>query len=215
MAMYTHVIWDWNGTLLDDVELNMSVVCSLMRKHGLPQSLDLVEYRRLFNYPLSEFYEAVGFDFTKISFEQLQAEFLEAYTTALLKPSLTAGAADAVRDLDAIGAHQHVLSAFESVALHAQVRQSGLFQYFRTVIGALTPDVGSKVELGAFHLRYLRESDDRVVMVGDTIQDYEVATALGFDCVLVAGGHQSEERISACGVPVLSSLHELSSLITA
>ncbi len=46
-------------------------------------------------------------------------------------------------------------------------------------------------------------------MIGDTIHDNEVAAELGIRCVLVAGGHQSENRLRSTGTFVISRLKEL------
>ncbi len=45
-------------------------------------------------------------------------------------------------------------------------------------------------------------------MVGDTVHDAEVARALGFDCILFAGGHNSEWRLAE-KAPVIHQMKEL------
>jgi phosphoglycolate phosphatase len=48
-----------------------------------------------------------------------------------------------------------------------------------------------------------------ILMVGDTLHDYEVAKAMGVNCVLVYSGHQSRERLVTTGVPVENQLDEI------
>lgn len=48
-----------------------------------------------------------------------------------------------------------------------------------------------------------------VVLVGDTVHDYEVAEAMGIRCVLVAAGHHARAKLEACGCPVMDDLVEL------
>jgi len=46
-------------------------------------------------------------------------------------------------------------------------------------------------------------------LIGDTVHDYEVAREIGAKCLLIAGGHQSIEKLTACGVPVLNNIKEI------
>jgi len=46
-------------------------------------------------------------------------------------------------------------------------------------------------------------------MVGDTVHDYEVAQAMGTDCILIASGHNSRDRLEETGVLVLDSPNEI------
>jgi phosphoglycolate phosphatase len=48
-----------------------------------------------------------------------------------------------------------------------------------------------------------------VVLIGDTRHDHEVALAMNADCVLLAHGHHTAERLEATGRPVLHSFTEL------
>jgi len=41
------------------------------------------------------------------------------------------------------------------------------------------------------------------------VHDYEVAQAMGTDCVLVAGGHHSRRRLEATGAPVVDRLDQI------
>ena len=49
----------------------------------------------------------------------------------------------------------------------------------------------------------------RVLLIGDTDHDYHVATAAGFDCVLVGGGHQDARDLGRLGCPVYDDMHAL------
>lgn len=41
-------------------------------------------------------------------------------------------------------------------------------------------------------------------MIGDTIHDFEVAEKLGINCLILADGHQSVERVKKVAPHVLS-----------
>lgn len=49
----------------------------------------------------------------------------------------------------------------------------------------------------------------KMLFIGDTRHDAEVAAQIGIDCILIAHGHHSQERLKPMGVPLLSSLNDL------
>ena len=48
-----------------------------------------------------------------------------------------------------------------------------------------------------------------MVLVGDTDHDYEVATNLGIDCILISHGHQSRTRLNNLNSQVIENLDQL------
>ncbi|MCX6282944.1 MAG: hypothetical protein NTW31_01715 [Bacteroidetes bacterium] len=74
-ADYKHIIWDWNGTLLDDAWLCVEVMNGMLEKRGLEKvSLDF--YRSVFTFPVRDYYEKLGYDFEKEPFEEVGMEFM-------------------------------------------------------------------------------------------------------------------------------------------
>ena len=72
---YKHIIWDWNGTLLDDAWLCVDIMDSMLKERSLG-TLTLDRYQRLFEFPVIDYYRKLGFDFTKESFEKTGTEFI-------------------------------------------------------------------------------------------------------------------------------------------
>ena len=60
---------------------------------------------------------------------------------------------------------------------------------------------------------YRRDGQCRIIV--DSCADFapEVARALGCDCILVEGGHQSPAALRASGAPVIPTLAQLPALI--
>ena len=58
------IIWDWNGTLLNDLDLSVSTINTLLYKRELPL-LKNDTYKEVFSFPVKDYYQAVGFDFMK------------------------------------------------------------------------------------------------------------------------------------------------------
>lgn len=209
------ILWDWNGTLLDDVELCVDALNRLLAQYGYSQRYNHDQYRAIFGFPVQEYYARAGFDFTRHSFDELAVSFMEDYIPASESCPLTDGAREALDAFAAAGLHQVILSASPVTTLEHQVAARGVTSYFDRLLGLGDIYAKSKVELG---LRYLQESSfnpARAVMIGDSTHDFEVAQALGVGCVLQSVGHQPPEVLLATGAPVVPGLREAVPLILA
>ena len=76
------ILWDWNGTLLDDVELCVDALNRLLARFGYPQRYDREQYRAIFGFPVQDYYARAGFDFARHSFDELARSFMEDYIPA-------------------------------------------------------------------------------------------------------------------------------------
>lgn len=201
------LVWDFNGTLIDDVQACLDALNALLRPRGIAP-LSREDYRRTFRFPVAEFYRGLGmaptdpFDWEALA-ESFHMRYLFSKTIAP-QP----GAAEAIAAFRAAGIRQGVLSALEQGLLEIQLRQFGFAEAMDFVCGSRNYDGASKEAAArALALR------DPVVLVGDTLHDAEVAHSLGWDCILCAAGHQTEERLRTAGVPVIPTLHALPEII--
>lgn len=205
---YRHVIWDWNGTLLDDVDVARLVVDAMLRRRGLP-GLSRERYHELFNFPITTYYERAGFDFARDPFPRLADEFHASYDASAGGMALYGGALGALERVSEHGLEQSILSAAHQPRLEQQVQRYGVREHFVGLIGIDDHFAGSKVEHGRRWIATLDGAPEEFVMIGDTVHDHEVADELGVDCLLVADGHQPRWRLEQCGVPVVDSLAQL------
>ena len=206
-------LWDWNGTLLDDVALCVDALNRLLERHGYAQRYDLTSYREIFGFPIVEYYLRAGFDFAKDSFEDLAESYMADYIPASAACPLMEGAVEALAAFRAAGMRQVVLSASPVTTLQQQVTERGVQHYFDRLLGLGDIYAKSKVEVG---LRYLAESGfdrRRAVMIGDSVHDFEVAQALGVHCVLQAAGHQPAAVLRATGASVADDVRQAAALI--
>ena len=207
------ILWDWNGTLLDDVELCVDALNRLLAQHDYPQRYDRDQYRAIFGFPIEDYYIRAGFDFAKHSFADLAAKYMEDYVPASAACPLADGAREALDAFRAAGLRQVVLSASMLPTLQRQVEERGITAYFDRLLGLGDIYAKSKVELG---LQFMKEEGidpARAVMIGDSVHDFEVAQAMGTACVLQCGGHQNRETLAATGAPVVEGLREAAQLI--
>jgi len=212
-AAIGHVLWDWNGTLLDDLEVCVAALERLCTRRGLP-SVPAEAYRAQFGFPMRDFYAAVGFNLEEEPFEAVAMEWAQHYVPAVFTSTrLHDGVEDVLSAIREQGIPQSVLSAYHHEALIALVGHFGLTGYFASVTGLEDMQAESKLAIGRAWLEHSGHAPEQVLLVGDTTHDFEVAQGLGFRCALVAGGHQSRERLEATGAPVLDAVHDVPSLL--
>lgn len=211
-AVYKHVIWDWNGTLLDDVDECVGVVNGMLSRRGLA-SLTVERYRELFGFPLIEFYRALGFDLEKESFDVVAREYHESSVERVRYCQLQRGAEEVLTAVAGAGMTQSLLSAYEQERLKEAADFFGVGKWFVAMVGLNDYYAHSKVENG---LRWVEQAGyrlDEILLVGDTTHDYEVAQEIGVDCVLLTCGHQVRGRLAECGVRLCDSLGQLESFL--
>lgn len=204
-----HIVWDWNGTLLDDLELCLTALHELSRARGIPL-VDLATYRERFTFPVIEYYKALGFDPSPEAFEQAAREWIKMYSENVYSAAaLYDGAVETLARLRDAGLRQCLISAHQHDMLLHAVNHFGVTQYFNTIRGLHNHYAESKADLGRQWLSETNPLQDSVLMIGDTLHDFEVAGELRVRCVLVAQGHQSESRLRATGAPVLASIRDV------
>ncbi|MCL1897857.1 MAG: HAD hydrolase-like protein [Micrococcales bacterium] len=200
---YTHIIWDWNGTLLDDLDWCLTCINTMLARRNLPLLDSTEDYRQVFGFPIKDYYQRVGFDFTAEPFEVLADEYIELYNSAAAW-SLFPDAEKALEITRRYGLVQVILSAQESKALQEQVKACQVDAFFDAIVGLSDNLAASKLAVGQAYFRQAKPG--AALMIGDTTHDKAVAEGLGADCILVAQGHHSEVKLAACGVPVFPDL---------
>ncbi len=198
------IFWDWNGTLVDDVDTVVMVNNQVFARHGyVPTTAE--EYRRLFRFPVIEYYRALGVtdeDFRLIAKEWNQG-FMEAFPQVPLKKDVP----ETLRRFRDAGFRQVIISASQCDQLRQQVKLfPELEGMFDEVLGLSNVYAVSKVELARDYLARSGVNPADALFIGDTTHDAEVAAAIGCPCRLISGGHQMDSVLETSGVPVLESL---------
>ncbi|MFH1851442.1 MAG: HAD hydrolase-like protein [Candidatus Neomarinimicrobiota bacterium] len=207
--MYKHIIWDWNGTLLDDVELSLTAINVVLERYGL-SVLARERYLEIFTFPVVDYYKTLGFDFNRTPFSQVGTEFIDEYTSRMLTVDLNPGAREFLEQVRTAGLSQSLLSAAKVQMLETLTRHHRLREYFLRIVGLDNHYANSKLAAGQAWMRELGFVPAEILYIGDTIHDVDVAGEIGVDIVLLALGHTSRRRLAASGKPLFADFAELS-----
>ena len=199
------IIWDWNGTLLNDVDICIDVINDLLMSRNHPQ-LTKKRYHDIFTFPVKDYYFKAGFDFSKEPFDKIAIEFMDGYFEKLKKANLFQDVVNVLKAFKEMGFRQYMLSAMEHESLLSSVKEKGILDYFRGISGIQDHFANSKIDMAKNFMLEFAINKTRCCLIGDTIHDHEVANELGVRCLLVAGGHQSYKRLAVSGCEVVKDL---------
>lgn len=202
------VIWDWNGTLLNDIDFCVSTINILLKKRDLPL-LNLESYKEVFSFPVKDYYQAIGFDFGKEDFSIPAREFIDLYDNGVSNCLLHNSAVEVLTHFKNMGLKQFVLSAMKQDMLEQTLKQQNIYHFFEGVAGLNDHYGASKIERGEQLISEFNIEKSSARIIGDTIHDFEVAENLGIPCILIADGHQSEERLKSTNAKLVGSLKKL------
>ncbi|OQA03598.1 MAG: Phosphoglycolate phosphatase [Planctomycetes bacterium ADurb.Bin401] len=204
---YKHIIWDWNGTLLDDAWLCVEILNKMLACRNMTATT-LEQYQNHFDFPVIDYYLKLGFDFAKEDFDSVAREYILSYNAHFQKCSLRKGIRDAISQLKTAGFSQSVLSASQQTSLIEALECYNLKSLFENICGLDDYYAHGKVDAGKKLMRNLKAHAKEILLIGDTTHDYQVACELGADCMLLPAGHQSRERLAAAGAKVCNDLNE-------
>jgi len=205
---YKHVIWDWNGTLLDDRWLCVEGINQGLLKRGLP-IISEKTYRKVFTFPVENYYKKLGFNFEKEPFEIAGDEFVAYYGKCFSKATLHKDVRYVLNKFYSLNITQSVLSAGKHDFLLQWVTNHNLKKYFLKIIGINNQYAKGKTEQGLSLIKDLPYDEEDVILIGDTIHDSEVAERMKINCFLIDHGHVSNERLKSTGRKVFSNLKDI------
>ncbi len=205
---YTHIIWDWNGTLIDDARLGVEIINEMLTARGIvPISLE--RYRAVFGFPVRDYYRNIGFLVDEEPmWEEVANDFIARYHRRMHEVQLFPDVIPTLEQFQDKGMNQAILSAMEERTLQRQVNDLGISRFFVHIQGIHNHYADGKAHMAAVVASRLDADSRSMLFIGDTLHDIEVARRIGCDCLLCARGHQSKERLLAAGVPIVDSLAE-------
>jgi phosphoglycolate phosphatase-like HAD superfamily hydrolase len=203
-----HIVWDWNGTLLDDLHVVIEAVNRSMGLLGM-DPIDEDAYRDHFTRPVRSFYDSLlGRVITDLEWDQLNQGFHDHYYTLVPAARLAPDATEALRAAEESGWGQSLLSMSPQPYLEWVVAAVGIGDHFELIDGLSRPTGGTKAEHLEAHLVTLALDPSRTVVIGDTPDDASAARHVGSAVILYDGGSHHLPVLEELGVPIAHTLIE-------
>ncbi|MBR2066681.1 MAG: HAD hydrolase-like protein [Solobacterium sp.] len=204
------LIWDFNGTIVDDTALCLDIENKMLANRNMPHPYSLEWYKEHFSFPVIDYYRLMGYQFEEESFEDISIEFNEIYNLRFHECGLMKGFMEKITEAIEKGYSNIILSASRQDNLLRQCESLGIKKYFEEILGIDNLLAGSKIEMAKRWMRNKDVSPKDCIYIGDSVHDYETADSLDIDnCWLVACGHQSYQVLKKVSDQVVYTLDEV------
>ncbi len=206
---YSHIIWDFNGTILNDVQTGIDAVNVLLERYGKKKIESVEEYRAAFCFPVIDYYEKIGLE--RDNFPKYAPEWVSEYNLREPSAPIFDGVTELLEFFKSNGYKQVLLSATEKEMLMNQIARLGISEYFDEIVGQKSIEAHGKTGVALEWKK--RVKPKKALFIGDSLHDFEVAGAISADCVLVSYGHQNKERLAKTGARVFDTVWDLKEAI--
>lgn len=212
MKEYKVLIWDFNGTLIDDIDAALSSVNDMLIRRSLPV-INFEQYASYVDTPIIKFYEHIFEDLYSMDFDEIAAEFNEGYENHLKDRAVMAHADEVLEYFNGKGKLQTVISATHINKVTKRLAEFGLADYFDRILAHDNLIAEDKTHLAVKYFAEKGIDPNEAIVIGDCVADFKMAQAIGCDCVLTTQGHQSRLEFAETTAVVIDSLTELKNLI--
>lgn len=214
-ALKKFIVWDWNGTLLNDTDAVFACNNMVLEKIGRgPVSAEA--FRDHFIHPTRDFYVAIGLneeELAKVMIMERDA-FHDAYEAMADLAPLHLGATDILQDLRKHNVANLIVSNHITGEITRILKQRNIDHHFDEVIAYISRGKQFRdMTKGEKLHEYIKANGldgMNALIIGDTMEEIEIARALGMISVAITGGVHAEHRLrSKAPDHVIHSLHEL------
>lgn len=207
MRKYDCVIWDWNGTLINDAHIACAAVNDILNDLGRP-NIDMNDYYHLMRDGMDHYYDYLFYP-DKAPFEQLVVWFSKYYDIGVKNACLHEGVIDVLKTLSENGVNQVIVSSSHKDKVRRDAAAFGIDGYFDDILGADDLLIGSKTERARLYLERKGIAPERTLVVGDMTHDRDTAEGIGARYVVIPKGHQNESVLKAKGINTISDVREV------
>ena len=211
---FDYIVWDWNGTIVNDAWVFVDVMNFFLKMKGLPQT-SLDDYKKNFGFPIQNYWKTLGFKFNNKEFNLLNKSFIEEYQKRIFLPKLQPGVVGLIKKINKLKIKQFILSASENSLLHKSVGFYRINYLFEDVLGVDNLNAVGKISLAKYLFKKNNLHLKKTLVIGDTKYDLDVAQALGCMALLVSHGHIEHKRLLDLNVPLVRSVEEIEKFLFA
>ena len=208
---YNTILWDWNGTLIDDAVTSLNCVNDMLIEMNKPL-ITLEQYYTYVETPIIGFYRHILTE-DELDFVKISKSFHDCYNKRINETFLADKATKVLSKLKNNNAKQYIITATKEESARKLINDYGINEYFDGILGADNTLAESKVDRALKFFKNNNINPKSAVFIGDTLHDLETANALGIDCILVTYGHQGKNITENSGVPTANSLEEVLNII--
>jgi len=208
-----NIIWDWNGTIINDAYLFVDIMNTTLKKYRLPL-ITLQDYKNNFCFPIQKYWKTLGFKFNARQFQTMNKTFIALYESKMKEPCLQKGALRVLDFAKQRSFNQFVLSASEHKILNKMVSFYNVDKYFYDILGVNNLNATGKIELARSLMQNYNLNPLETVVIGDTLYDKEVSCSINSHLVLVACGHFNKKRLIEKNNVVVDKLIEIIPLLS-
>ena len=203
------VLWDWNGTLVDDASLCVDILNELLNEYE-KSNITLEFYRKNFSFPVDNFYRKISLPHNGAEFEEISKKFIFRYREKWKKCSLQQNTLDILRHFESLNIKQIILSAGNQYDVEKFIKYYGLDFFFEQILGTDNIKAEGKVELA---MNFFSKSDykaEEILIVGDTLHDLEIGNKIGCMTILSSMGHNSKSFLAGFHDHLIDDLRDIS-----
>jgi phosphoglycolate phosphatase len=194
MNSWKYILWDWNGTILDDFDYNYDIINALLATRNLPP-ISIEKYRTVFCFPIKEFYRKIGFNCEPTEYYKLVADYQQAYEADLNKIKMTKGIYETIKMIHSLKIKQIIFSSCNKLTIQHQLPlYDDLALYIDEIVAQDNDLAVGKESLAISWGEKIGINWKEVLVIGDTYYDQEVANNLGCECILISSGHQNVKK---------------------
>ena len=187
--MFRNLIFDWSGTLVDDLGPVIEATNAVLGKYEIA-ALDRESFRRAFRLPYREFYAELLPD---VSLEELEAHFRPAFDAAVTPVTVLPHAREKLEWCSALGIRAFVLTSMDKLAFERQMDDFGFRHHFEATYSG----VQDKREIIHEILETHQLIPAETAFVGDMTHDVETARHGGVSSIAVLTGYNHAEILAA------------------
>lgn len=203
-----HIVWDWDGTLLDNTQLIRNIYNQLLIQAG-GQPISLERYRSTPNQSLFEMLKTQGVNTADLNKSEWDQKFFDCYERDIHTCALHKEAVNILKEVLQNHRRQSILSFHPNESLQKIVKHHEITGLFTHIYGREDLSETEKINLGRRLLDKLNIPNDQIILIGDTLQDARTAKALGIRCLLIDHGQQNQQLLEKTGNAVIHNLAEV------
>lgn len=212
--MIKNIIFDFNGTLVDDVDVSLDALNACCDKFlGPNHRLSKEYYLDTFAFPVRPYYKSIGFDIDDMNYDDLANFFIKHYTEHASGCKLYNDVISTLDRLKKEGYNLYLLSASYKSLLTDQLAFYKINSYFNDIIALENKYANGKVEIAKQFMSKSKINPYETIMIGDTIHDSEVAEEINVTPILCCNGHNSYKFLSTTKYKIINSLSEIFDII--